>query len=67
MISVYLPAQDGCWDETTFPSIEDAQEALERLDAELDEASSHRASFIKDAMFQLEEAISEAQFSAIEE
>ena len=66
MIAISLPAQDGCWDNYSFSSIEEAQDALEELDAALDDASGYQALQIKDTMVHLEEAIAEA-LSTIED
>lgn len=65
-ISIFLPAEDGCWDKYIYASIEEAQDALERLDASLENASGYRAMQIIDTIVQLEEAIAEAQLSSIE-
>ena len=64
-ISIFLPAEDG-WDKIVFPSIEEAQDALEKLDASLENASGYRAMQITDTIVQLEEAIAEAQLSSID-
>ena len=65
-ISIFLPAEDGCWNKIVFLSIEEAQDALEMLDASLENASGYRAMQITDTIVQLEEAITEAQLSPIE-
>jgi hypothetical protein len=58
MITISLPAADGCWDNYSL-SIEEAQDKLNELDAALDDASGAAACRIKDCMSQLEEALAE--------